>query len=382
MRLPEIIINDSYHYTKYYSIKKHLADMYQQANFFVVATPKKGIGKTYSVFHDFIIPDLTEGYGSLYIRWEKGERDTFVSNIENKDSDLNITIPFEYYFKTVKGMKVLYRKSDNKAMMYFITVRQIAAFKGLEANNGKHFRNVYWDEFLTTDNVYVKPKERIESFYQLLGSTFRQHYYRVFMTANNIHTDNVFIDYMFFTMGWPEYGKTHYSPESGIVIDSPLWTDYMANLYNGSCFERNARANPIVHKQLFGRTQLNDSDYSNLNHILPSIDMNTLTMKYIIQIGINKYVFYTYREMNYTRFYIANSKMFGEVNTTWAGNQRTMLETNKRVAPDYVIKGLRFQMELRNLRFREGQTQKIIIDWLTKWKDDTKIIDWTKKEVI
>lgn len=369
----------SQEYLQYYNINRDLIKHFPDCNFFVVPTTLKGIGKSYSIWNTRLIPDvnnINNPLGSLVIRWSKDELDLLVFNLKSNPSDLENKLKFPIKWTSFKGMHVLQNATTEQPIFYFVTPTQFKIIKGMTINGKLPIKNVYWDEFLLPDGIYKKPKQTLDSFWQLLGSLFREEEYYVFMASNNTDPNNPFLWYLFEEMGWPDYGETIVNHDAGVVIDSPLFNDFLITKYNNSRFEKNARMNKEIHKQLFGAGRLNDSLYSNQELIIFNLDISA-NFKFAIQIGLDKYGFYTFTpdQVNWFMYIIPVKDKRASF---WAGDLRTEMETGLKMVPDHIIKTLKNYLKNTKIRFRDGKTMNNIITWLERYREDTKIIDWTK----
>lgn len=373
-----IKVYKSKEYDSYYNIDRDLVKRFPDCNFFVVPTTLKGIGKSYSIWNTRLIPDATDinnPLGSVVIRWSKDELDLLVFNLKNNPKDLQNKLNFPIKWTSFKGMHIMQNAKTEQALFYFVTPTQFKIIKGMSISGKLPIKNVYWDEFLLPDGIYKKPKQILDSFWQLLGSLFREEEYYVFMASNNTDPNNPFLWYLFKEIGWPDYGETIVNHDAGVVIDSPLFNEFLTTKYTKSRFEKNARMNEEIHKQLFGGGRLNDSIYSNQELIIFNLSV-TAKFKFAIQIGLDKYGFYTFTP-DESNWYLYIIPVHDKRASFWAGNTITQLETGLKLVPDDIMKTLKNYLEKTKIRFRDGKTMNNIISWLEKYKEDFKPIDWT-----
>ncbi len=374
MEINNVTILPSERYQQWYSVKK-LSDRFKNANFFVVPTPKKGVGKTYSVMNEILIPDIKLGKKFVYIRWTKSEIEAFITELQDKPHVFVDKIGFAIKFKSRKNFKIMYNAETKEPIAYLITPNAIETIKGMAQEQDLELKHLYWDEFLRVNGIYVKAQDVLEGFWDLIGSLFRTNDYYIWMTANNNNPNNPFYDHLFSEIGWPEYGTTHYDAASGVVIDSPFINDYILDMYKNSKLYKNSRIHPAVHQRLFGETNLTDNTYMNLHHIVPHINYE-LKNEFNFQLGTIKYMVFTYEELGYTRIYILNGNLKPKFKVNWACDDRTFKETGLPLIPSKIVKYLQSQLEYKNLRFRDGNTQKNIIDWLKKQKFKATVLKW------
>lgn len=373
----------SHKYSGYYDINRDLISHFPKCNFFVVPTTLKGIGKSYSIWNTRLIPDANASDGArggIIIRWSKDELDLLVFNLKSNPGEIENKLNFPIKWTSFKGMHVMQNAKTDIPIFYFVTPTQFKIIKGMTITGKLPVKNVYWDEFLIPDGIYKKPKQVIDSFWQLLGSLFREEEYYVFMASNNTDPNNPFLWYLFEEMGWPDYGETIVNHDAGVVIDSPLFNKYLEKKYKNSRFEKNARMNQSIHKQLFGGGRLNDSIYSNQELIMYHLDCQG-TFKFSIQLGLDKYAFYSFTKDN-KEFFLYVTPVGNGMKAFWAGDQRTEYETGIKLVEDHIIKTLKNYALKIKIRFRDGKTMNNILQWIEKYKDDNRVIDWTKKEKV
>lgn len=371
---------DAMVYEGYYSIKRHLVDRFPQAITYVVPTTLKGIGKSYSVWNEILVPDyLKKGKLILYLRWTDSELEAAVDEFK-KSKYFETKLNFNFEWTKMKKLHSIRNTDTNRAVAYFITPAHFKTIKGLASLEENEILSggIYWDEFLIPDGFYRKPKNVIEGFVQCIGSLFRDKPFKIFMTANNTNPQNPFMDYMFTDIGWPERGETFVDYHSMTVIESPNYNEFLKRKQENSNFETFARLNPQMHQQLFGMGSLNQSIYDNQDLIIYRLDRD-VNFKFKFQMGVLKLTVYTYQDENGEYLsYITDQNTPSPV--MYSGNLETNLQTGIQLIPDDCVKSLKYYINNTKVRYKSVMVMNIVQDWVIKYRDMTKPIDWTKEK--
>ena len=362
---------DSYNYDGYYKIKPHLMDFYPWAFWFIVATSYKGIGKSYGVYHE-IIPHTFGKSPIVLLSWTQDEKAMRIMDIKNDPNSFVNKSNLDCEWIKVTGIDICVEKSTRKYLLFALAASDITKAKGMATNENFGVTLYYWDEFISDLALYVKPKEKIDGLFQLIGSMSRDTNYQIIMTANNNGNDTVWSQHLFADLQWPEHGQTLLCEEIGLVIDNPNLSDYVKKRYTGSTLERMSRINPQIHRNLFGGASLLDGYYYNVANILPGIDVGTLPLIFSMQLGIDKYHVYQYKEY----WYFIRVNMWGVKDIQYAATMRTAIETNRRIIPEYYLGYLQQRLENNKLRFKDSLTQQVIIDWILLNAPEIKETEW------
>lgn len=370
-------------YQGWYSLKTHLRDVYPDCNIFVVPTTLKGIGKSYSVWNHILIPDIIEkGLGGLYIRWSKDELDLLLENLKHDDSELVAKFPFEVEWSSMKSMSVLRKKDDGRILLIFCSPANFGALKGMTTQGNLPLLNVYWEEFLTTQNIYRKAKATIDSFWQLLGSMFREKPYYVYMTANLVDVDNPFLHFMFNNMGWPEQGETIIDYTAGVVIDSPFQSDMVKEMYKDTTFYKNSKMNSDIHKQLFGVSKTNDSVYANLMMVVSRVEVD---VKYQFSVQIKNFVLhivYYYDELKKKNVLYVTPQNIDTQLKIYSGDLLTARQSTHPLIPINRVGVLVAMMDNKEIYYRDGLTMSLFTQAMSNtrlFQQATNPINWLKK---
>lgn len=367
-------------YNKYYSVKKHLVDKFPNMVTYVIPTTLKGIGKSYSIMNEIMFDAMNNGYLGLYLRWTKPELSLVIDDFQKNPKLFADKFDFEIEFFKFEGVTAVRRKDNGDTIMYFCIPSQFKTIKGLASKEEYEMKDgrVFWEEFLIPDGIYRKPKETIDSFYQVLGSLFRNKNFQIFMASNNTNPNNPFQDYLFTNMGWPEMGETIIDYDSKTVIDSPWWNTYMNKKYENTSLSDFAKLNPAIHKQLFGGGSLNDSIYNNQEMIIYRLEAD-VNFRFKFQIGIMKYTVYSYQTEN-GKWLLYITEQTTPSPAYFSGTIDTYLKTGKELLPNDYIKTLKWYSESNNIRYKSVKTMNIIQDWLIRYRDITKPIDYSKEK--
>lgn len=358
---------------------QNLIAAYPDCRMFVVPTTLKGIGKSYSIWDKMCDDYNKKGLGGIYVRWKKKELNAILLNLKEKSAELVDKLNCETEWLTSGEITILSNKETGEGIFYFITPSGFEALKGLTINGNLPLLNVFWEEFLLPQGIYLKPAETLDAFWQLLGSMFRNQDFYVFLAANNTNPNNPFLWYMFNNMGWPEYGTTIVDHDAGVVIDSPEYNGYMEKKYEASTLWKLSKMNPAVHKQLFGKGQLNDSLYDNQNLIIFRM-RKPVNFKFNMRIGVTIFYFYTYFDNGKWLMYVSTANNPKVTGIMFAGTRVTALETGLKLIEEHLIRSIKGYMDENKVRYRDVRTMGVIIEWIENYRDDNEIIDWTKKE--
>lgn len=367
-------------YEKWYSVKRHLVDRFPNMVTYVIPTTLKGIGKSYSIWKEILIPAMNNGEIVLFIRWSKGELQAAIDSLQKTPKVFADRINVEIEWTKLKELTVVRNKETQEVLAYFVTPSQFKIIKGLASLEETDIKDgkVFWEEFLIPDGIYRKPKETIDSFIQVLGSLFRTKKFVNFMAANNVNPQNPFMDYLFTELGWPEMGQTIVDYDSKTVIDSPWFNKFIEAKYENSALASFAKLNPAIYKQLFGQGSLNDSVYNNQEMIIYRLDKD-VNFKFKFQIGIVKFTVYTYQDNGIWLCYITDQKTPSPA--YFAGDMLTSLETGLELIGGDLIKSLKAYVEDNRVRYKSIKVMNVIQDWLIRYKDFNKPIDWSKEKM-
>lgn len=361
----------------WYSIQK-LIDAFPNCRWFCVPTTLKGIGKSYSIWHERLIPDANNGLGAVIINWKDDELEAMIDELENNPEELTTHLHFEVEWHKSKGVTICRRIDTGEGVFYFVTPPKFSVLKGMTIKGNLPIRNVYWDEFLLPQGIYRKPKETLDGLWQLLGSIFRDNDFYIFMSANNTNPNNPFLWYLFNDMGWPDYDQTIVNHDAGVVIDSPAYNGFMEQKYKASTLWKLSKIKPEIHKQLFGGGRLNDSIYDNQDMIIYRL-REKVYYQFNFKLGLLTFFVYSYQNENMDWLcYITTAKNQNIKEVMYSGDITTYLQTGISLIEEDKILSLKGFLNDNKIRFRDVNTMNIIIDWISNYKNINEPIDWTK----
>lgn len=388
----DITIVPSYRYEEYYSLKTHLWDLYPNLRWFISVTKLKGIGKSYSVWNHIIVPCINnENLGAIYIRWSQSELNGLIFEIKEKPQELLDKINKDVEWNVTQGITILRDSNTKQPIIYFVTPSQFKVLKGITIQGNLPIKHVYWEEFLIPDNIYRKPEENLDAYFQLLGSMFRKQDFYQWMTANNVNPDNPFLWYIFTEMGWPNYGETILNNDAGVAMDSPIMGDILKADYEKTTFYRISKIKPTIHNQLFGDSSLYDSMYSNQDLIVYRLD-EECNYKFNYKIKTAMFHVLTYKEPEFKpngeinpaggewRMYITPQKV-EKYQAIYAGDALTAIETTLPIIPRHLLRAMFSYAKQGKLKFKDKRTLDLFV-WMNNINkfDDIRQVDWDKKE--
>lgn len=370
----------SYRYSDYYSIKKHLIDIYPKCRLFVVPTTFKGIGKSYSTWNEIIIPDINNlGLGAIYCRWTKPELNAFITEIKEKPWELLDKLNCETEWTKRDEITILRNKHTKQPLIYFTIPSWFGVLKGITIQGDLPIKNFYWDEFLTTRNIYIKPQETLDSLWQLFGSIFRKQDYFAILTANNVNPNNPFLVHMFYNLGWPNVGETLVDYNSLTVIDSPWQSSQLISDYEKSTFYKMSRLTPKIHSQLFQQTDFDDT-YENIDMILYRLEAEVSYIVSVITEDNMIYHFVNFNDEGKDYIYVTPQDIDCELEI-YASSFVTQYKTSYTLIPRKYVRFLIKKMENKEIFYRDTFTMTDVVDRLLLSNEfySNEPIDWTQK---
>lgn len=354
---------DSIKYDKFYS-PKYLLDI-QQDGIYVIVSAIKGIGKTYGTFNDIVIEDINNGNFFIYIRETHNEVKQFIEETEIDGFWDNLN--FDYKFKTSKKItRLLKINKKNKTKEVIGLLFPISASKIIKGMGIKSFKNtkftIVFDEFLNDNGIYIKPREMIHTLMSAIGSIVRHNKFKFFFIGNLNNKDNPYAKYLFSKTPWANNGELIYNDETKTLIDAPLISDYVKNIYknNNSTFLAVTKNNDEIHDAFFGGKQMR---YVNSDFIIQSYNENK---KRIMGLQLEKTKVEVYEIENGKKLWITRN--IDESKSFYGLSQDITKLNNVELANSHMIRYVDNYLVRQNCRFSDGEVALDLINSINKTK--------------